>query len=79
LTAETAKILASIGLDERKQQLTEYQAAEQSQARQVDQAMEAGNAETERDFRERGEARADRGEDRADRQQQFSEQQGAQK
>jgi len=78
LTAETAKILASIGLDERKQQLTEYQAAEQAQARQVDQAMAADSAATERDFRERGEARADRGEDRADRQQQFSEQQGAQ-
>lgn len=73
LTAQTAEILASIGLDERKQNLSEYQAAEQSQARRVDQAMSAENAASERQFRERGEARADRGEDRADRQQQFSE------
>ena len=74
LTAETAAILNKIGLDVRQQELAEYQAAEQSQARQVDQAMRAEDSAVERDFRERGENRADRGEDRADRQQQFSEQ-----
>lgn len=41
LTANTAKILASIGLDERKQQVSEYTAANQAQAQRVDQAMSA--------------------------------------
>jgi hypothetical protein len=63
LTADTAKILASIGLDERKQQLSEYTAAENAQQKQVDTAL-ALNSEN----------RADRGEERADRQQDFSEQ-----
>lgn len=72
MTAETAKILASIGLDERKQQLSEYSAAEQSEARQVDQAMAAEGAATDREFR-------DRGEERADRQQRFTEAQGGEK
>jgi len=65
LTAETAKILASIGLDERKQQLSEYTAENNEQQRQVDTAMAL-----------KSEDRAQRGEDRADRQQDFSEQQG---
>lgn len=63
LTADTAKILASIGLDERKQQLSEYTAAENAQQKQVDTALKVG-----------AEGRADRGEERADRQQNFSEQ-----
>lgn len=41
LTAQTAKLLASIGLDERKQQLSEYTAANTAQSKQVDQAMAA--------------------------------------
>lgn len=74
LTAETAKILASIGLDERKQQLSEYSAAEQSEARQFDQAMSAEDRqrqamESDRDaeFRERGESRADRNQEFTER------------
>lgn len=66
LTAQTAKILASIGLDERKQELSEYTAASQEQARVVDQQTQAVAAE-------RADARADRGEDRADRSQDFAE------
>jgi len=41
LTADTAKILASIGLDQRKQELSEYTAASNAEAKQVDQAMAA--------------------------------------
>lgn len=67
LTAETAKILASIGLDERKQELSEYQASEQSQARQVDQQMQAEGQAVDREFRERGEARSDRQQDFTER------------
>lgn len=59
LTADTAKVLASIGLDERRQELTEYQAAEQSQAREVEHAMRVEEGAVDREFRERGEARAD--------------------
>lgn len=68
LTAQTAEILNRIGLDTRKQDLAEYQAAEQSQQRQVDTAMAVEGQQTDREFRERGEARADR-------QQQFAEKQ----
>jgi hypothetical protein len=39
MQAETAKILQSIGLDARKQDLEEYRAAESTEARQVEQAM----------------------------------------
>lgn len=60
LSAETAKILESIGLDARKQELAEYQAAENTQARAVDQSMKAEGAQVDREFRERGESRADR-------------------
>ena len=69
LTAQTAKILSSIGLDERKQQLSEYTAASNEQAKRVDQAMAAEGQERDAQFRERGE-------ERADRQQDFSEQSG---
>lgn len=65
LRAQTAKILSSIGLDVRKQDLDEYKAANEQQQRQVDTAMAL-----------QSEDRAQRGEDRADRQQDFSEQQG---
>lgn len=67
LTAQTAKILHSIGLDERKQELSEYTAADNAQARQTDQAMAADHRERDDQFRERGEGRADR-------QQEFTEQ-----
>jgi hypothetical protein len=73
LTAETAAILNKIGLDVRQQELAEYQAAEQSQQRQVDNAMAVQDRATETQFREREDQRADRGEDRADRQQQLAE------
>lgn len=52
LRAQTAEILNKIGLDERKQQLSEYQAAEQSQARVVDQARTAERDQVEDGFRE---------------------------
>lgn len=69
LTAETGAILNKIGLDVRQQELSEYQAANQAQAQQVDQQMRAEETDSEREFRERGE-------ERADRQQDFSEQSG---
>jgi hypothetical protein len=73
LTADTAKILASIGLDERKQQLSEYTAANQAQAQQVDQQLAVEGAAADQQFREREHQRADHGEQRADRQQEFTE------
>lgn len=69
LTAETAAILNKIGLDVRQQELSEYQASTQAQVQQADQQMRAEESATDRDFRERGE-------ERADRQQDFSEQTG---
>lgn len=68
LTAQTAEILNRIGLDNRKQELSEYQAAEQSQMQQVDQSLKVEGQQADQQFRERGE-------ERADRQQQFAEQQ----
>jgi len=70
LTAETAAILESIGLDERKQQLAEYSAASNEQARHADQAMQVESTQAEHGFRQRAE-------ERADRQQGFTEQQAA--
>ena len=66
LTADTAKILASIGLDERKQQLSEYSAQEQSQARQVEQAMGMQD-------RQRQAVEGDRSHELNERQQEFTE------
>lgn len=60
VTAQTAKILHSIGLDERKQELSEYTAADNSQARQTEQQMNAEHRDRDDQFRERGESRADR-------------------
>lgn len=68
LTADTAKILASIGLDERKQQLSEYSAATQAQAQQVDQAMAVEGQQTDAQFREREHGRADRQQDFTEKQ-----------
>jgi len=79
LTAQTAKILASIGLDERKQQLSEYTAADQAQARQVDQAMAVEGQQQDAQFRSAEHERADRQQDfteqNTDRQQTFAEKQ----
>lgn len=76
MRAKIAEILNSIGLDERKQQLSEYQAAEQSQVQRVDQAMAIEGQQVDQQFRAEDAERAARGEDRADRQQDFSEQSG---
>lgn len=59
LTADTAKILSSIGLDERRQELTEYQAAENSHNQQIDREIQVQNRDRDDEFRERGESRAD--------------------
>lgn len=67
LTAQTAKILASIGLDERKQQLSEYTAETQAQSQQVDQAMAIEGQSQDHEFRSAEH-------DRAERQQDFTEQ-----
>lgn len=79
LTAQTAEILSRIGLDARRQDLAEYQAAQQTQAQQVDQAMRAEETATETEFRERGEQRSDRQQDFTEsnttRQQDFAERQ----
>lgn len=69
LTADTAKILASIGLDVRKQNLEEYRAVDDAEARQTDQALAVED-------QERDASLAERGEERADRQQDFTEQSG---
>lgn len=87
MQAQTAEILNKIGLDVRKQDLEEYRAAEESQARAVDQSLAVEGAARDADLAERGEMRADRqqivgeqqgarSEDRADRQQEFSERTG---
>ena len=84
LTADTAKILASIGLDERKQNLSEYSAQQATQAKQVDQALNAQgqqqqavegdrNAQLSERQQAHTETVGERSEQRADRQQDFSE------
>lgn len=64
MQAQTAEILAKIGLDVRKQDLEEYKAANEVQRAEVDTAL-----------RVEQESRANRGEDRAERQQDFNERQ----
>lgn len=76
LQADTAKILSSIGLDARKQDLEEYTAASDAQAQQVDQQLNMQNSERDAAFRADEAGRAHRGEERADRQQDFSERSG---
>ena len=80
LRAQTAEILNKMGLDIRKQEMAEYQAAEQSVQRETENAFRAEDSQRaamdsdrSNDRAERAEERADRGEDRADRQQQFAE------
>lgn len=59
IRAQTAEILENIGLDVRKQELSEYQAAENSQSKQVEQIRTAQRDQIDDQYRERGEARAD--------------------
>ena len=68
MQAETAKILESIGLDARRQDLEEYRAAEATQTKQVEQSMSMQDRQRQEIESERSNARADRGEDRADMQ-----------
>lgn len=75
ITAQTAEILASIGLNERKQKLSEYQAAEQSEQRHVENNMRAMDGNRAALDSDRAHERAERGEDRADRQQELAERQ----
>ena len=49
---KTAEILNKIGLDVRKQDLTEYQAAETSQTRVVEQERTANRDAVEDEYRE---------------------------
>lgn len=60
MQAQTAEILARIGLDVRKQDLEEYKTAEEMQMRAVDQAVTIEDKQVDREFRERGEMRSDR-------------------
>lgn len=69
MQAQTAEILNKIGLDVRKQNLEEYRAANEAQARQVDQAL-AVRGEG------RAEAESERSAEMSERQQSFSERQG---
>lgn len=79
LTADTATKLASIGLDERAQNLEEYRTAADAQARQTDQAMTAESQTHDASLRERGAGLADRQqtftEKSGERQQSLAEQQ----
>lgn len=74
LRAQTAEILARIGLDVRKQDLEEYKVASGEEQRVVDNVMRAQDTASDIEFRERDAARADNGDQRADRQQAFAEQ-----
>jgi hypothetical protein len=67
IRAEIAVMLEKLGLDIRKQDLDEYTAASNEQARVVDQQMQAVGSEREHARAERGEERADRGQDLAER------------
>jgi len=60
LTAQTAQILHSIGLDERKQQLDEYTAATDAQHQAVEQARGVQNDAATQAIKEREQVRADR-------------------
>lgn len=70
LTADTAKILASIGLDQRKQELSEYTAASNAEAKQVDQAMAAEGIQQQA-------VEGERNAEMNERKQSFSEQHGS--
>lgn len=63
LRADTAKILASIGLDVRAQDLDEYTAANQAQTEQVRMANEAEQQQVDTAFRAESENRANRQQD----------------
>lgn len=59
LRAQTAELLSKVGLDVRKQELAEYSVETQQQDKQIDRQTQADNAAVDREFRERGESRAD--------------------
>jgi biopolymer transport protein ExbD len=63
LTAQTAQILHGIGLDDRKQELSEYTAADDSQARAADQSLEAQRTAVDAHVKLSGNSRADRQQD----------------
>jgi len=74
MEAQTAQILHAIGLDVRKQDLAEYKfvadenrAAADQQMQQVEMQQGVEDRETENQFRERGEERADRQQDLSER------------
>lgn len=71
MQAQTAEILSRIGLDARKQDLEEYEAAEEAQARKVDQALSVQD-------RQRQAVESDRSAQMSERQQSFSERQAEQ-
>lgn len=63
LTAQTAKILAGLGLDERKQQVEEYVAADSAQAKRTDQILEADRTASDVAATHHGMQHADRQQD----------------
>lgn len=77
--AETLKILNDIRLANKQQVMDEFESISEIELRQSDQEMAAQSASDERDFRSRGEDRADRQQDYAersgDRAQEFTERQ----
>lgn len=82
LTADTAKVLASIGLDTRKQELAEYSAASQAQAQQTQLALsaedQARQAQDSEHSHQMGERQQTFTEQNTDRQQTFAERQAEQ-
>jgi hypothetical protein len=67
LRAQTMKALAEAGVAISSQQLDEFKSLKDIEMREADQAMAAANAATDREFRERGESRADRQQQLAER------------
>lgn len=67
LRAQTMKALAEAGVTISSQQLDEFKSLKDIEMREADQAMAAANAATDREFRERGESRADRQQQLAER------------
>ncbi|MGI4744972.1 MAG: hypothetical protein ACRYGI_11435 [Janthinobacterium lividum] len=59
MEAQTATLLHAMGLDEKKQQLDEYTAANAAQSKNVDQALEADRTAADLHLRHRSEDRAD--------------------
>lgn len=66
LTAQTAQILHAIGLDERKQQLDEYTAADDAQTKRTDQILEAQRTASDVAATHHGMQHAERQQDHAE-------------